>query len=264
MAGLELIDAPGLRDAGLAAAFTTRTGGSSEGPYASLNLTWSRGDDKAAVAENRRRVGERLGGLRLVFANQVHGTAVLRAEDAADGEWSAGEGDALMTDRPGLALCAQTADCVPILLFDPRRPAIAAIHSGWRGTLAGIAQATLDAMAQAYGTRPADVKAAIGPSISKARYRVGPEVIGPFEGKFGSDAALMGPKDHEGGAGLDVAEACRRSLVMAGVPASAISRVPGCTFTDETRFFSSRRAARDGHPGLFGGQCGIIALKKRA
>lgn len=260
MSDLELLTADGFGDDRIVHAFTTRTGGVSEGPYESLNLSWSRGDDKAAVAENRRRVREALGGVKLVFANQVHGDVVLKVDEEPHGRWSAGEGDALMTDRPGLGLCAQTADCTPVLLFDPLRPAVAAVHAGWRGAVAEIVPKTLLAMAGAYGTDPKAVHAAIGPAISKANYRVGPEVLAEFEALFGAlDDGLIGPKDSEGGAGLDVAEACRRQLARAGV--ASIARIGRCTFEEEACFFSSRRAGRDGHPGEFGGQIGVIAIK---
>lgn len=263
MSALELLTAPGFEADGLVHAFTTRTGGASEAPFESLNLSWSRGDDKARVEENRRRVSDAIGGPALIFANQVHGDVVLKVDAKPQGVWSAGEGDGLMTDRPGLALCAQTADCTPVLLFDPERPAIAAIHAGWRGAVQEILPKALVAMAEAYGTCPADVRAAIGPAISKANYRVGPEVLEQFEALFGAlDQNLIGPRDAQGGAGLDVAEACRRQLVNAGVPVPQISQINACTFAEEARFFSSRRAARDGHAGQFGGQCGIIALRR--
>ncbi|MCC5995233.1 MAG: peptidoglycan editing factor PgeF [Oceanicaulis sp.] len=261
MARLELLTAPGFDVKGLTHAFTTRTGGVSEGPYASLNLSWSRGDDKARVAENRARVAHALGGVELVFLNQVHGAAVHRVERKPDGAWSAGEGDALITSTPGLALCAQTADCTPVLLHDREHRAIAAIHAGWRGVIARVIPAALAAMTAAYGTRPGAVRAAIGPAVSKSNYRVGPEVLAQYEAEFGAlDDGLAGPRDAEGGAGLDVAEACARQLLSAGVAQQAIARLPLCTFADEARFFSCRRAARDGHPRAFGGQCGIIAL----
>jgi YfiH family protein len=260
MSDLELLTAEGFGDDRIIHVFTTRTGGVSEGPYESLNLSWSRGDDKAAVAENRRRVADAMGGVTLVFANQVHGDAVLRVDEAPQGRWSAGEGDALMTDKPGLALCAQTADCTPVLLFDPEHPAIAAIHAGWRGAVAEIIPKALLAMAAAYGTDPANVQAAIGPAISKENYRVGPEVLEQFEALFGDhDTGLIGPRDAQGGAGLDVAEACRRQLEQAGV--ASITRLARCTFAEPDSFFSSRRAGRDGHAGAFGGLAGIIALK---
>lgn len=241
--------------------FTTRTGGVSTGPYESLNLTWSRGDDKKAVEENRARVGEALGIDRLVFANQVHGRAVLKVDDAPERGWSAGQGDALITDVPGLGLCAQTADCVPVLLFDPQMRAAGAVHSGWRGTVQNITATTIQAMSEAYGTRPRDIRAAIGPAICKENYRVGPEVLEQFEALFGPlDETLITTRDEEGGAGLDVGEAVRRQLLAAGVLPAHLERMAGCTYADKARFFSSRRAADEGHPGEFGGQCGIVAL----
>ncbi|KPP82114.1 MAG: YfiH protein [Oceanicaulis sp. HLUCCA04] len=246
---------------GIVHAFTTRTGGVSTGPYESLNLTWSRGDNKDHVAQNRALVARTLGVVRLVFANQVHGDTVLKADALPEG-WSAGEGDALITNQPGIALCAQVADCVPVLLHDPQGHAIAAIHSGWRSTVKNIVARAIDALAAHYGTKPENLRAAIGPAISMKNYRVGPEVLEQFEALFGPlDNALAGPKDAQGGAGLDVAEAVHRQLVAAGVPQTQISRIRTCTFADADRFFSSRRAARDGHAGQFGGQCGIIALK---
>lgn len=261
VSALEFLHADTLAGEGLVHAFTTRSGGTSEGPYDSLNLTWSRGDDKAKVAGNRARVTEALGLDRLVFADQVHGRTVLRVDAAPTDAWAAGEGDALMTGVPGLGLCAQCADCVPILLFDPDNRAIAAVHSGWRGAVQNIAGAAVSAMASAYGTRREALSAAIGPCISAANYRVGPEVLDQFEARFGSLEGLAGARDGEGGAGLDVGEACRRQLIAAGLEAGAIARIEACTFADEARFFSSRRAAREGHAGQFGGQCGIIALR---
>ncbi|MGP1276347.1 MAG: peptidoglycan editing factor PgeF [Caulobacterales bacterium] len=261
MSALQFLFADSLGE-GIVHAFTTRTGGVSEGPYASLNLSWSRGDNKDHVTENRARVARGLGVSRLVFANQVHGDTVLRADTLPEG-WSVGEGDALISATPGIALCTQVADCVPVLLHDPSGHAIAAIHSGWRSTVANITARTLEAMTDAYGTKPADVRAAIGPAISKENYRVGPEVLEAFEAQFGAlDSQMAGPRDAGGGAGLDVAEAVHRQLVASGVQPGHISRIRACTFADEDRFFSSRRAARDGHPGQFGGQCGIIALKR--
>jgi hypothetical protein len=250
VSGLERLVARGFGDSRIVHAFTTRTGGVSEGPFESLNLSWSRGDDKALVTENRARLAAALGGPDLV----------LKVDAKPQGVWSAGEGDALISDQPGLALCAQTADCTPVLLFDPERPAIAAIHAGWRGAVAQIVPKALGAMSKAYGTRAQAVQAAIGPAISKENYRVGPEVLAQFEALFGDlDDALIGPRDREGGAGLDVAQACKRQLEAAGV--TSITRLDHCTFADSARFFSSRRAARDGHPGVFGGQVAVIALK---
>ncbi|RKQ89502.1 peptidoglycan editing factor PgeF [Maricaulis maris] len=251
----DLLDRPGIVHA-----FTTRTGGVSEGPYASLNLTRSRGDEAAHVSENRDRVRAALGLDALVFATQVHGRAVIRVDGPPKGDQPAGEGDALMTDRPGLGLACQTADCTPILLFDPDKRAIAAIHSGWRGTVQNIVAATVEAMGEAYGTRPGQLLAAIGPSISAVNYRVGPEVVAQFEAAFEVTGGIVSPKDPEGGAHLDVGEACRRQLILAGLPETAVWRSRACTYAEAGRLFSARRSHHQGQSGLFGGQAGIIAL----
>ncbi|HCR66512.1 peptidoglycan editing factor PgeF [Oceanicaulis sp. UBA2681] len=257
---LDILRADGFGDDRIAHGFTTRTGGTSTGPYASLNLSWSRGDDKAAVEANRARVSQAFGDARLVFANQVHGATVLKV-DAAPEDWSAGEGDALITNQPGLALCAQTADCTPVLLYDPENAAIAAIHSGWRGVIAEVIPAAINALNKAYGSRPEALQAVIGPAVAPENYRVGPEVLEQFEVLFGPlDDGLALPRDSEGGAGLNVSEGARRQLLRAGVSEDAIRWLQACTFADADRFFSCRRAARDGHAGHFGGQCGVIML----
>lgn len=256
----DILRADGFGDDAISHGFTTRVGGVSEGPYASLNLSWSRGDDKAAVEENRRRLGAAFKA-RPVFARQVHGNTVLRVDNApADG--AAGEGDALITNQPGLALCAQTADCTPVLLYDRETRAIAAIHAGWRGVIAEVIPAAIRALSDAYGARPEALQAVIGPAVSAENYRVGPEVLEQFEALFGPlDEAMALPRDAEGGAGLNVSEGARRQLVAAGVPEARIAWIKACTFAEAERFFSCRRAAREGHAGHFGGQCGVIMLK---
>jgi len=257
---LDLVRAGTLDRPDLVHAFTTRPGGESEGVYASLNLTRSRGDQAAHVAANRERVRKALGLDALAFANQVHGRAVLRVDGAPKGDQAVGEGDALITDRPGIGLVCQTADCTPILLFDPDHRAVAAIHSGWRGTVQNIAAATVEAMTEAYRTDPAQLLAAIGPSISAVNYRVGPEVVAEFEAVFDVTGGILSPRDPEGGAHLDVGEACRRQLVMAGLPEAAIWRSKLCTYGEPGRLFSARRSHHRGESGQFGGQAGIIAL----
>jgi YfiH family protein len=174
----------------------------------------------------------------------------------AGGAWSVGECDALLTDRPGIGLVAQAADCAPVLIVDPDRPAVAALHSGWRGAVADVAGAAVAALSARYGSVPGRLLVAIGPSISRANYRVGPEVLEAFREAFGElDDRLVGPIDPEGGATLDVAEAVRRRLVAAGVRPANIERLPYCTYADD-RFFSSRRA----RSSTFGGQGGIIGI----
>jgi hypothetical protein len=248
------ISAPNLKQDGLVHAFTTREGGVSTGTFESLNLSRRDGEADGAVEENRARVKAALGLKSLVFVKQVHGNTVLRV-DAAPANGAAGEGDAMMTDVPGMGLAVQTADCVPLLIFDPENRAIAAVHSGWRGTVQEIARHTLESMNAAYGTRPDKIQAAIGPSISPAHYRVGPEVIEQFGSLFGDTQGIIGPRDAEGGGKLDNAAAVRRQLVEAGVSPDAIWMSDACTFADDN-LFSCRRA----RGGPFGGQAGVIGL----
>lgn len=248
------ISAPNLKQDGLVHAFTTREGGVSTGTFESLNLSRRNGEADGAVEENRARVKAALGLKSLVFAKQVHGNTVLRV-DAAPANGAAGEGDAMMTDVPGMGLAVQTADCVPLLIFDAENRAIAAVHSGWRGTVQEIARHTLESMNAAYGTRPDKIQAAIGPSISPAHYRVGPEVIEQFGYLFGDTQGIIGPRDAEGGGKLDNAGAVRRQLIEAGVLPDAIWMSDACTFADDN-LFSCRRAKG----GPFGGQAGVIGL----
>jgi YfiH family protein len=258
---IEFLSASVFDPARVVHAFTTRPGGVSEGPYASLNLTRSRGDRAEHVAENRHRVRTALGLDYLVFAKQVHGRAVIAVETPPMGEQVAGEADAMMTNKPGIGLVCQTADCTPILLHDVENGAVAAIHSGWRGTVKNIVQATVEAMQAQYGTRPSGLRAAIGPSVSAAQYRVGPEVVEQFEAGFPGQDGILSKRDDAGGAQLDVAAACELQLRAAGIDPAHLIRLPHCTYSDDARFFSARRSHHRGQSGLFGGQGGIIALR---
>lgn len=164
----ELLAAPG----GAVHGFSTRLGGVSKGYYASLNLGHTRGDDPAAVRENYRRFLSALGADRLehlVLSHQVHGSVVRRCTAA---DWGYGldrerdyEADALMTDVPGVILGIFTADCIPIIYYDPVRRVAAAAHAGWRGTAQAIAEKTVAEMSSVYGCRSGDIRAAIGPGI---------------------------------------------------------------------------------------------------
>ncbi len=234
---------------GVGHAFSTRRGGTSCGPYESLNLGLSVGDDPAAVHENRRRF---FGTLaldpgRAVRARQVHGDGVLvvdRALAARAGFPGAlldeqFEYDALVTALSGLALTVSTADCLPILVADTRRPAVAAIHAGWRGTVWRIAERTVQTLRERYGTDPRDCVAALGPGIRGCCYQVDAPVIEPLS------RALPGWHDcvEAQGAGrwlLDLAAANRRLLEAAGLEPAAIHDAGLCTRCRPDLFFSHR------------------------
>jgi YfiH family protein len=208
---------------------TTRNGGVSAGPYASLNLSFTVGDDPAAVFENRQRVAAALGtGLGdFVFARQVHGrqAEVVSAADRGRGTRSAedaiGPADALVTRDPGTVLAIVVGDCVPIVLYDPVARVLAAVHAGWRGTVAGVTQAALAAMAT-LGARPADVLAGIGPAIAPDRYQVGDDVRDGIVAGLGDDAASVLRPDGTGRWLLDLWSANRKMLERAGVPGRQI------------------------------------------
>jgi YfiH family protein len=227
---LRLLTWPALDASGADAAVTTRVGGVSDGPYATLNLSLSVGDDPAHVLENRRRLAQPLGANvdDFVFARQVHGSGVwvVGEADAGRGAFSLDDAipdtDALVTTAPRVVLAILTADCVPIVLHDPVAGVLACVHAGWRGTVARIPVATLAVM-QTLGSHPSQVIAGIGPAASPARYQVGPDVHQAVTEAFGAAAADFLHPDHTRDRWLfDLWEANRLILHEAGVPTTQI------------------------------------------
>ena len=279
--GLRLLTWPALEASGLDAAVTARSGGVSSGPYATLNLSLSVGDDPASVLENRRRLAAAFGASPgdFVFARQVHsagvhvvdrthrGSGAYSLDDAIDGA------DALVTSSPGVVLAILTADCVPIVLHDPQAGVLACVHAGWRGTVAGVTAAAVAAMAD-LGARPAAVVAGLGPAIAAARYQVGPDVHRAITRTFGPAADVFirpdprprpasrpRPDSRPGPAQdrwlLDLHAANRHALRQAGVPASQIHTTDlptGPTSPTDPGYFFSDRTARP---------CGRLALVAR-
>lgn len=235
MAGLELIRPDWPAPARVRAAATTRVGGVSGGPYASLNLAGHVGDDPGAVLENRRRLAE---ALQLPapprWLRQVHGAQVCRA-GAAGAEPPCA--DAILAERAGEPCAVLTADCLPVLFCDEAGTRVAAAHAGWRGLAAGVLEATIAALA-ASGAPPASLMAWIGPAIGAAAYEVGPEVREALLAAHAADAAALQP-NARGRWQLDLARLARGRLAAAGV-----RRVSGggiCTYAEPRRFFSHRR-----------------------
>lgn len=227
---LQLLTWPALEASGADAAVTARSGGVSSGPYATLNLSLSVGDDPVNVLENRRRLaaalGARLGDL--VFASQVHGAGVriVGEADRGSGAFSLGNAipdtDALVTASVGVVLAILTADCVPIVLHDPAAGVLACVHAGWRGTVARVSAAALAAM-ESLGSRPSRVIAGIGPAVASARYQVGADVYRAVAAAFGPAAsAFIRPDSVPGRWLLDLSAASRVALLEAGVPAAQI------------------------------------------
>ncbi len=229
-------------------AVATRHGGVSRGPFASLNMSRSVGDAPEAAWVNRERFC-RAAGVRheeLVTCGLVHGTRALPVGLAQRGGFFPAT-DALLTDVPDVPLLLCFADCVPIILYDPARRAVALVHAGWRGTLAGIATSAVSQMAITYGSRPADLRAAIGPAIGPCCYEVGPEVVERVQATF-SDAASLLSDDHGGRARFDLWEANRRQLLAAGVEQVEVAGL--CTACHRDEFFSHR--GDGGRTGRFG------------
>lgn len=229
------------------AVVTGRDGGVSVGVYGSLNLSLGVGDDPALVVENRRRaaaaVGLDLGDV--VFAHQVHGRDVAVVGDADRGRGTrtvddAPAADALVTATPGLGLAVMVGDCVPIVLVDPVAQVVAAVHAGWRGTVARVTDAAVAAM-ESLGADPARILAGLGPAITADRYQVGDEVADAARDCFGGDVDGVVRPDGTGRWTFDLWAANVRLLTEAGVPAAQIEVSPVGTGPG-TPFFSDRSA----------------------
>jgi YfiH family protein len=222
--------------------FFGRRGGRSAGPYSSLNLSYSVGDSVEAVDDNWERVRARAG-VASGFATmkQVHGAQFARVDSAG----AFGEADAMTTSVTGVGLCILTADCVPALFVAPSSRAVAAIHAGWRGTLAGIAVDALQALATAYGTAAGDVYVALGPAIGPCCYEVDGGIADDLAKRWRSAEVAIRryTRNGQAKAQLDLRRANAAMLIESGVAAERISLVGGCTCCESVEFFSYRRAA---------------------
>jgi YfiH family protein len=234
--------------AGIVVAFTSRRGGISTGPFASLNLGFTTGDERAAVVENRRRLCAAVGAdpARTVQNHQVHGNVVRLAEPLLGGyldpQGELPQADALITRELELALVALSADCVPIAIAALDGSAIAVVHAGWKGLVAGVIEETVAALgAGAYA-------AAVGPCAGPLAYEVGEEVAVQLRERFGERAAT--------GCTADLAAAAGTALMQAGLSPNAIEIAGLCTISDAGSFFSYRR------DGATTGRQGVIAYRE--
>ena len=236
-----------LEDDGFANAFSTRLGGVSPMPENSLNLAGFNEDDAENIYENRRRFLKLFEGeWTLAGCWQVHGAdvRVVKSEDEAkpkpgvlgDDQYC----DALISASPKILLAVKTADCVPILLGDATIGAFAAVHAGWRGTSASIVIQAIRQLQKEYGTRPENIRAAIGPAATVCCYEVGGDVIGKFRESFPDADSLLEPT-RDGHARIDLHKANRNQLISAKVPAARIHTAPFCTMERTDLFFSYRR-----------------------
>jgi len=236
--------------------FFGREGGVSEGVYAGLNVGLGSDDDRAAIAENRRRAVEAvLPGAALATLHQVHSAeAVVVTGPFADE--ARPHADALVTDRPGLLLGILTADCVPVLLADRTAGVVGAAHAGWKGAISGVTDAVIIAM-ETLGAERARIKAAIGPCIARASY----EVDAAFFRRFVNDDVInerfftdgVRPDHHQ----FDIEAYVAARLAVEGI--TRIETLGLDTYGDQARFYSFRRATHRGEPG-YGRQISLIGL----
>jgi len=244
---------------GLHHGFFTRERGVSQGVNAFLNCGFSSGDDERLVLANRSIAMDRMGVPAgwLTTVKQVHGTAVHHVTEPAAGR-SVIEADALVTDRPGIALGVLSADCAPLLLADPEAGVIGAAHAGWRGALAGVTDSLVEAMAD-LGADTGRIVAAVGACIAKSSYEVGPDMRAAFErddpeGLELFEAVLGSDRFH-----FDLKAYALMRLARLGIEKALA--LPDDTFADEQRFFSARRSRNRGEDG-FGLLLSAIALKR--
>lgn len=243
--------------------FSTRLGGVSEGCLSSMNLSFTRGDDAEKVRENFRRMGMVIGfeTKDLVLSDQTHTTNVRLVTEADRGkgfdrERDYTDVDGLITDTPGLMLATIYADCVPLYFVDPVHKAVGLSHSGWKGTVHRIGKVTLERMKEAFGTRPEDVQAAIGPSICQDCYEVSEDVAQAFMDEFADqlDDRLVYRKDN-GKYQLNLWNANERILLEAGVRPEHLSITNICTCCNHELLFSHR--ASHGQRGNLGAFLGL-------
>ena len=284
--GLEWIESTSLaRLPWLVHAFSTRVGGASRAPAEGLNLGFVETDRRPTVTRNRKLFLREMGVTDLTLAelHQIHSPTIYQVARGTRGKLDyrlsgsstsrafskvLPQGDALLTDEPGVLLSVRAADCMPVLLADPRRRAAAAIHAGWRGALAGIVEITVGEMMRAFGSRPREIVAALGPSIRACCYEVGDEVVNSFCGRYANGENFFRAAPHDKpeaeiarrypllfltkqppGHGpdtvapkhLDLVAVARDHLRRAGLSAANIHTAEFCTACRTDLFFSHRK-----------------------
>lgn len=246
---IEYLTFPLLEQAGMVRhLFSTRVGGVSEGIYASMNLSYARGDKKEAVDENFRRIAEIFQTTpdHIVCSKQTHTTNIRRVtmQDMGKGvtrPFDYDEIDGLVTDEPGIVLCTSYADCVPLYFVDPENQAIGLAHSGWRGTVNRMGAVMVRTMQEIFGSKPQELLAAIGPSICQECYEIGEEVAENFRESFpGEWQYLLKDGKEAGKYQLDLWEANRRILLNAGVLPEHLAVTDVCTCCNKEVLFSHR------------------------
>lgn len=241
---------------GIRHGFFTRIGGVSSGIYGSLNIGTGSEDDQDLVRENRRRVAAwmKVEPQNLVTVHQVHSPDAVVVREPFRSERP--KADAVVTDRPGIAVAASTADCGPVLFADPHAGVVGAAHAGWKGALGGVLESTVAAM-ESLGARRDNIVAVLGPSISQANYEVGPEFVARFTAADPGNARYFAPSGRPGHALFDLNLYTVDRLGRAGVRAGQLGR---CTYAEEDLFYSYRRTTHRGEAD-YGRQISAIVLE---
>ena len=243
---------------GLLHGFCGRAGGTSLGAFKSLNLSCRVGDAADAVRANWRVVQRLLGAsTRIATLRQMHGSEILTVGDEA-GE--RGEADGLATDRPGVALGVLTADCVPILLVAPQERVVAAVHAGWRGTLAGIVVAAVRHLERGFGVSPTQLQAALGPAIGPCCYEVDCGIADALESRWGRRPEAVRRGTHVADkAMVDLRAVNAAQLSVAGV--ARVTPLGPCTRCASAEYFSHRAVSGASGSGVTGRQLSFIGWK---
>jgi YfiH family protein len=242
------------RDKAIRHGFFTRKGGHSSGLFASLNCGFGSGDDKPTVARNRGVVSAALGVDHLLTAWQWHSADTIAAAETWDSQTAPPRADAIVTATAGLAIGILTADCAPVLFADSSAGVIGAAHAGWKGALAGVTDSTIAAM-EKLGARRDRIVAVIGPTISQESYEVGPDFRERFDGEGAS--SFFKPSARKSHYMFDLPGYLRRRLEVQGL--ASVTDLGLCTYREEDRFFSYRRATHHGEQH-YGRQISAIAL----
>ncbi len=232
----------------------TRRGGVSPAPWDSLNLGGTVGDLSAHVQENRERafhsIGRNISTIYDVW--QIHGSEVFRTDSPRQLNIPHRKADAILTDRSFVTLLMRFADCVPILLYDPRRQVIGLVHAGWMGTVKRTVKEAIRTMEVEYGSRPGDIMAGIGPSIGPHHYQVGPDVVKQVIASFGQDSTQF-LSNKNGAVQFNLWEANRMILAEAGVKDIEVAGI--CTACNLDDWYSHR--GENGRTGRFGVLIGL-------
>jgi YfiH family protein len=218
---------------------STRTGGISKDHLASLNLGYTVNDNPLLVEKNIEllAMATEIKQKCMIFPKQTNGTNIAIVKSVTDVYYDT---DALITNIPGICIGVRTADCVPILIYEPEKKVIAAVHSGWKGTVEKISQKAIRIMIDQFGADPEKMIAGIGPSISPDVYEIGPDVIKPVKQSFVENLVLKSIPDSDK-AFLNLWEANKLILIESGIPASNIEIAEMCTYSNPDLFYSARR-----------------------